>query len=209
MSKESDEVESGWQLCVCHAQMELDPEYDMAIGGPPPPRTLAPDLAPGEALQLLRAELCRTLGVAEGDEAGWRAMTEGAVEEAQARLRQLNIRPARDHWVRSQYVPWKRTVASTCNHRKPFIFSFDEPLPFLPALLPSPAVLSWCWVRRVLAIPGIVLWCQGYFNTVQPYPLAMAGSCNLPDEEPAWRAGRQFIHTQLFCMAFNLCAQKN
>ena len=97
-----DVVEGCENLLYFLAQMELDPEFDMAIGGPPPPRTPGPDLAPEETLQLLRPELCKTLGMADGDDEGWQAITEGAVEDMQARLRQLNIRPARDHWVRKQ-----------------------------------------------------------------------------------------------------------
>ncbi len=80
--------------------MELDPQLDLVLGGPPPPRRPVADPPLGDVLAAIRPELCATLGIDPADDAAWAEATEGAVEHVEALdLKKLRVQPRRDSWV--------------------------------------------------------------------------------------------------------------
>lgn len=86
-------------------QMEvLDPDLDMPIGKPPPPRQPVPDVSLAEALAQLKPALMQSLGLKEGDEADeqlWAQATEGAPELVEQALQDWKVPRGRDTWVRA------------------------------------------------------------------------------------------------------------
>ena len=99
----SREVEDGHALSLMSCfmalvQLELlDPALDMSIGAPPPKRIAAPKLRSAEALEQLKPDIMRTLGMDPDDEQAWAATVDGIVDEVDA----LGITSTPDAWVRT------------------------------------------------------------------------------------------------------------
>lgn len=92
-------------------QMELDPQLDLVLGGPPPPRAPVADPPLADVLAAIRPELCATLGMDPADDAAWAEVTDGAAERVESvDLKRMRVQPRRDSWV-----PFRRADPSSCH----------------------------------------------------------------------------------------------
>lgn len=67
----------------------------MSIGAPPPKRVAAPKLSSAEALEQLKPDIMRTLGMDPNDDEAWAAAADGIADEVDA----LGITSTPDTWV--------------------------------------------------------------------------------------------------------------
>lgn len=80
-------------------QLELlDPQLQMHIGGPPPPRQPVPRMEPSELLEHFKPQIMQSLGI-EGNEEAWQEATEGQAEMAAALRDMKGQVKSRDIWV--------------------------------------------------------------------------------------------------------------
>ncbi|CAL8462478.1 g2011 [Coccomyxa elongata] len=73
----------------------LDPALDVSIGAPPPKRMAAPKLSSAEALEQLKPDIMRTLGMDPNDDEAWAAAVDGIADEVDA----LGITSTPDTWA--------------------------------------------------------------------------------------------------------------